>query len=41
MRSIVVDMGAAFLKAANGTTSLPGKAEMLQRVDKETEEEFR
>jgi hypothetical protein len=36
-RSIVTDMGVAFLKATNGTTSLPGKAKMIQRVEKEEE----
>jgi hypothetical protein len=39
MRSIVAVMDAAFLRATNGTTSLPGKAELVQRIDKE--EEFR
>jgi hypothetical protein len=37
MRSIVADTGAEFLKATSGTTSLPGEAEMLQRVEKEEE----
>jgi hypothetical protein len=39
IRSIVAGIGAVSLKATNGTTNLPGNAEMLQRVDKK--EEFR